>query len=232
MSVVADCTVSEMILLSAVALEDQGRTPFTAEELTVAAWQRFPRAFGLRGFVEQHPDTNKVLTSLMGEKGMVRRGWLAKMGQKLYALTRKGRDQAERLSVEPAAAPLVLPATPVAPREEKLPRELEQFLLGLLESSAVFKFREERQSEWTFADACRFWGITENLSGSALDARLAAFESTIADVKRRMGRDRVLLSTRRSVAPEEVAELSQIHTFLEKRFERHLNLLRSRNGRR
>ncbi len=28
----------------------------------------------------------------MGEKGLARRGWLVKMGQKMYALTRDGRQ--------------------------------------------------------------------------------------------------------------------------------------------
>jgi hypothetical protein len=164
----------------------------------------------------------------MGEKGLVRRGWLAKMGQKLYALTRAGRTEVARLAGDtdvPAPAPAPVPA------EEKLPRELEQFLLGLLESSAAQKFREDRKRELTFADASRFWNITENLTGSALDARLSAFQTTLADVKRRMGRSSVTLSTRRSVLPDEVAQLSQVHTHLTERFERILNLLRTRNAR-
>ena len=33
----------------------------------------------------------------MGEKGLARRGWLVKMGQKLYALTRDGRQVVRRL---------------------------------------------------------------------------------------------------------------------------------------
>lgn len=224
MTAVADCTVSEMILLSAVALEEQGHSTFTAEELIVAVWRRYPGSFGLKGFVEQHPDANKVLTSLMGEKGIVRRGWLAKMGQKLYALTRDGRGEASRLRGDPDAPP---PPS----REEKLPRELEQFLIGLLESDALQKLREGRKAELTFADACRFWGIAENLTGPALDARLDSFRVTLADVTKRVDRT-VLLSTRRSVAAEEVAQLGGVHTALRERFDRLLNLLRSRGSKR
>lgn len=229
MTAVADRTVSEMILLSAVALEEQGHSPFTAEELIVAVWQRYPKPFGLKGFVERHPDANKVLTSLMGEKGIVRRGWLVKMGQKLYALTRDGRSEAGRLVCKERGE---ADAPPPPPREEKLPRELEQFLLGLLESSAVHKYQENRKPELTFADACRFWAITENLTGSALDARLEAFRNTLADVKRRMGRGSLLLSTRRSVSLDEVTQLDHVHAFLTQRFDRHLNLLRSRGAKR
>jgi hypothetical protein len=225
---VADRTVSEMLLLSAVALEEEGHLTFTAEELVVAAWQRFPRPFGLKGFAEQHPDANKVLTGLMGEKGIVRRGWLVKMGQKLYALTRDGRSEAGRLRGDPDAP---LPPPP-PPREEKLPRELEQTLLGLLESTAVQKYREDRKAELTFADACRFWAIPESLTGSALDARLDSFRATLSDVKRRMGRGSILLSTRQSVSLEEVARLDHLDAHLAQRFDRLLNLLRSRGAKR
>jgi hypothetical protein len=104
----------------------------------------------------------------MGEKGLARRGWLVKMGQKLYNLTREGRQVVRRIlqqdeTVEPAAESL------------RLGRDQEKFLLGLLDSTAVQKFEENRKQELTFADACRFWSITENLKGEALDSRLSQF---------------------------------------------------------
>src|SRR5438105_15078027 len=94
---VDDFTVPEKILLAAENLEKQGQSPFTAEMLIVASWQRFPGTFGLKGYAEKHPDSNKILSSIMGEKGLARRGWLVKMGQKLYALTREGRQVVRRL---------------------------------------------------------------------------------------------------------------------------------------
>src|SRR5438477_2516715 len=94
---VAECTVPEKILLAASQLEEEGQSPFSAEALIVASWQKFPKTFGLKGFADLYPDSNKVLSSLMGEKGLARRGSLVKMGQKLYALTREGRDVVRRL---------------------------------------------------------------------------------------------------------------------------------------
>ena len=88
-----DFTVPEKILLAAENLEKQGHSPFTAESLIVASWQKFPSTFGLKGFAEKYPDSNKILSSIMGEKGLARRGWLVKMGQKLYAMTREGRKR-------------------------------------------------------------------------------------------------------------------------------------------
>ena len=101
----------------------------------------------------------------MGEKGLARRGWLVKMGQKLYALTREGRTSSAGHASGGGAAP------PTAAWSASS-REQEKFVLSLLDSSAVQKFEENRKAELTFADACRFWGVTENMKGEALDARL------------------------------------------------------------
>src|SRR5262245_2145294 len=94
---VADCTVPEKILLAADQLEKDGQSPFSAEALIVASWQKFPKTFGLRGYADQYPDSNKVLSSIMGVKGLASRGWLLKMGQKLYTLSRDGRQVVRKL---------------------------------------------------------------------------------------------------------------------------------------
>src|SRR5258708_33869193 len=110
-----ECTVPEKILLAANQLEADGQSPFSAEALIVVSWQKFPKTFGLKGYAELYPDSNKILTSIMGEKGLARRGWLVKMGQKLYALTRDGRQVVARLM--PDAEP-----TPPKPSARGAPR--------------------------------------------------------------------------------------------------------------
>src|SRR5216684_8902263 len=71
---VSDFTVPEKILLAAFQLEEQGQSPFSAEALIVASWQRFPKAFGLKGYGDHYPDSNRVLSSIMGERGLAKRG--------------------------------------------------------------------------------------------------------------------------------------------------------------
>src|SRR6266516_432818 len=104
---VEEFTVPEKILLAADVLDKEGQSPFSAEALIVASWQKFPKTFGLKGYADQYPDSNKILSSIMGEKGLARRGWLVKMGQKLYALTREGRNVIRRMmdQEEEAATP-------------------------------------------------------------------------------------------------------------------------------
>jgi hypothetical protein len=219
-NIVSEATVPEKILLAAHHLEEHGQSPFSAESLVVSAWQKFPKTFGLKGYTNQYPDSNKILSSVMGERGLARRGWLSKMGQKLYALTPAGRDVAQRLlrgdEPPPAKAPV------------KIARDQEKYLLGLLESVAVQKFEEGLKDELTFADACRYWGITENLHGAAITARLDRLCAVLGDVERALAGGSAELSNGRSISKDDLNLLAAVHEYLEERFSRHLTLLRNR----
>jgi hypothetical protein len=217
---IADCTVPEKILLAAHQLEKEGQSPFSAEALIVASWQKFPRTFGLKGYTDLYPDSNKVLSSIMGEKGLARRGWLVKMGQKLYALTREGRVVVGRMQQGGEQE--------VTPSLTRLSREQDRFLLGLLASPAVEKYEDGRKAELTFADACRFWGISDSLRGEALDNRLNRFEALLAEIDRFLGTGATELSNGRSISGDDLVQLTKVHEYLGERFARHLSLLRTR----
>ncbi len=218
---VDDFTVPEKILLAADQLEKQGQSPFTAEALIVAAWQRFPSTFGLKGFAEKYPDSNKILSSLMGEKGLARRGWLVKMGQKLYALTRDGRNVIRRVMMQEEEA---APVSAV----RRLTRDQERFLKVLFDSSAFQKFEENRKGDLSFADACRFWSVTENMKGDALDEKIEDVSKTLAELDRILADVDAETTSGRVVTAGDIRVLTNIHRYMEDRFDRHLNLLRSR----
>jgi hypothetical protein len=222
-NIVAECTVPEKILLAADQLEKEGQSPFSAEALIVASWQKFPKTFGLKGYTDLYPDSNKVLSSIMGVKGLTSRGWLLKMGQKLYSLSKDGRDVIRKLQSggEPQKA---------AESGSKLSREQEKFLLHLFGSSAVQKYEEGRKQDLTFADASRFWNITDSMHGDMLTGRLHQTRATIADIDRLLSRGPSELSNGRVVTTDDLTELSDIHAYLEERFSRHLTLLRNRAG--
>ncbi len=218
---VDDFTVPEKILLAAETLEKQGQSPFTAEMLIVASWQKFPTTFGLKGFAEKYPDSNKILSSIMGEKGLARRGWLVKMGQKLYAMTREGRNVVRRVMLQEEEPP----PEGIAHR---LSREHERFLKTLFDSSAVQKFEDNRKHELSFADACRFWGVTENMHGDQLDKRLEDMDRTLAELDRVLADVDAETSGSRVVTAGDVRVMTNIHRYMQDRFDRHLNLLRKR----
>lgn len=217
---VDDFTVPEKILLAAESLDQVGQSPFSAEALIVASWKKFPKTFGLKGYAESYPDSNKILSSLMGEKGLAKRGWLVKMGQKLYALTREGRNVVRRVMLQEEEP---IPASAV-----KMPRDLERFVLALMDSSAYQKYEENRKGDLTFADACRFWGVTENMKGEALDERITQIDTHLVELDRLFAEGEAQLSSGRVITAGDIRVLTNIHRNMEDRFERHLNLLRGR----
>jgi hypothetical protein len=223
LTAVAECTVPEKILLAALELEQQGQSPFSAEALIVAAWQKFPKAFGLKGYTELYPDSNKVLSSIMGVRGLAGRGWLAKMGQKLYVLTRDGRQLVHRLRNDGTSPP--------AEEAVRASREQEKFLGGLWATVAFEKFAEGRKPEITFADACAFWGVSEAMRGETVNGRLDHVRAELAGLERLLTLGDTALSNGRSLSLADVNRLHDVSRYLEERFARHLNLLRSRAGR-
>src|SRR6185437_5911317 len=97
----------------------------------------------------------------------------------------------------------------------------------LLASTAASKFRAGQQQELKFADACRFWDITEH-AGETLDGRLEQLRRSLDEAGRRIGLGSVTLGNGRHVAPEDVGLLHQAHTYMLERFAPHLTLLRKR----
>src|SRR5262249_38961594 len=148
--------------------------------------------------------SNKVLSSIMGVKGLTSKGWLLKMGQKLYALSREGR-QAVRSLLQGEEPP---PAAGPAPR---LSRDQEKFLLQLFATPAAQKFEESRKQELTSADACRFWNINDSTHGEAINARLHQLKAVLADIDRVVEKGPSELSNGRLVSLEDIARLSDLH---------------------
>jgi hypothetical protein len=222
---IEEATLPEKILLAAFQLEEGGQSPFSAEALIVTSWKNYPRTFGLKGYAEQYPDANKVLASIMGEKGLARRGWLVKMGQKLYALTREGRQIVRRLRQEEEPPASTAQSITLSGEHDKL----IQVLFG---STAWQKLKEGHKGDLNFADACRFWNITEHISVSVLDQRLQLVTQSLHEIERQLGSGGVQLSNGRKISTDEMTLLVDLHKDMEERFDRHLMLLRNRAGRR
>jgi hypothetical protein len=200
----------EHLLLAALALEEQGRSPFREESLVVAAWERAPAAFGLRGYEDRHPSSNRVICEIVGNRRLVRRGLLARVGAKLYALTPAGRALAHKLSGRPA------------------PAGAAGLLLRLEASAAAQMHRAGRTTNITFKDAAAFWGLSDGDCGGQLDRRLELVASTLEDARQRAGAGAWVLEDGREVSADDVDRLHRAHDYLSARFARILSLMRSR----
>lgn len=168
-------SVSDKLLLAAFELEQHGNRPFSAEDLVVSAWKKFPDTFGLAGHQNEHsqlmyPDSNRVFAEVMGSKPIRKKGFLEKVGSKMYQLTESGRAQA-RIYLESEFGEPV--------KKVALARELKGQLIKLFKSKAVEKFRNNRFEDITFYDACAFWGISPRISAIEFEGRVANLRKII-----------------------------------------------------
>jgi hypothetical protein len=221
---IADLTVSQKILLAAHKLEEAGSTPFTAEALTVAAWKDSPRTFGLRGFIEEYPDSNRVLACIMGERGLARRGWLMKVGQKLYNLSRQGKEEAVRVL---AGDDSPLPRRRALAKIQ-VPKDLEQQLKAMFNTTAYRRYVDGMKREITYRDAIRFWSLAESATGDAVDQTINKVPTALAQVEQLLIGETVELSDGQSVSQADLKSLAAAHRFLAEQFSRNLSQQRER----
>lgn len=231
MTATAELTVPQKVLLAAYSLEQQGQTPFSAEALIVAAWTANSRTFGLKGYADLYPDSNKILSCIMGEKGLARRGWLTKVGQKLYTLSKMGRDEVKRLTktedgvVEEAAAPVVEEET----KAPKVSRDQEKLVTRLFSATAVLRFREGLRQYITFRDACAFWGVADiTLTDAVRDASVRV-PALLEGLEPLLTTGSIDLNSGRKLSKDDVKLFLTVHAFLKEQFARHLSLPKARH---
>lgn len=133
-------TVPQRILMSLHRLESEQKkpAPITANELVVAAWQDSPEQFGLEGFLNQFPDSNRALAAIMGERGLVRRGWIDKVGQKQYRLGAPGREEVECIQQGKISGP---DGQKRRLNRIEVPAEVRPTLEKLMSSSVLHRWR-------------------------------------------------------------------------------------------
>jgi hypothetical protein len=83
-------TIRGVILRAACELANGSTaTRLSLSDVVVRAWQLDPR-LALRGYEDQHPDANRVLAKLCGPEGLIGWGMLARSGDGVVSVTRKG----------------------------------------------------------------------------------------------------------------------------------------------
>lgn len=89
-------TMRETILVA--VWEWMGTTPLAVAEIVLLAWRMNPEMFGLKGYEEKHPDTNKVLAKLSGKGNLSAWGWMERTAPAVWRVTEKGWSEAQRLA--------------------------------------------------------------------------------------------------------------------------------------
>jgi hypothetical protein len=218
-------SITEKLLISAFDLEETGKSPFSAEDLVVAAWQKFPDAFGLAGYRDNsgclsYPNSNRVFAEIMGSKPIRKRGFLKKVGTKMYQLTEGGREHA-----------LLLLGQKNKPSTEKagLSREIEQQLRRLFDTRATDKVARGHPEEITFYDACAFWGISPRSSAIELEGKIANLREVLQSAQKvAKGGTICLEHGGRTYGPEDLEVLLHTHEHLLSQFTPELEVIRTR----
>jgi hypothetical protein len=170
---------AEKLLAAAAALASAGKEEFTAEDLIVQAHRLFPPDFALKGY-KDHPDSNAVLTQVMGVKApLIVRGWLEKTGTKQYRLTPKGLHDLVALRESEGSA--VATETAVS-----IERKQDEAIGRLMTSTAFELYKQDRANEITFHQFCRFIGLSARDKWQRVAGRLEAVRHLI-DEARRLG---------------------------------------------
>lgn len=221
-------SVPDKLVLAAFDLEERGKRPFSAEDLVVEAWRKFPDAFGLSGHAGEdgksiYPDSNRVFAEIMGSKPIRKRGLLRKVGSKMYQLTEAGREYARITGRQEAGE--VVKAT--------IAREVKQELVRLLSSRAVEKARAGRFDEITFFDACTFWAISPGSSAMDLEGKIANLQGIFEAVEE-LAQNKVISLEHGGalLGPDDRRFLRQLHSDLMKRYHEELEIIHKRTDER
>ena len=87
---------------------------------------------------------------------------------------------------------------------------------------------EDRKQDITFADSLQFWGLPEKAKAEDIDEQLVVVRNQMDDSREKLEKSSLTLTNGRSISQDDVDLLGQLHSYLQERFARHLNLMRQR----
>ncbi len=216
-------TVVDWIVLAARDLGTH-ESSFTAEDLVVRAWQLSSDRFGLQGYATQYPDSNRVLSKIMGRESPLRkRGLLRKIGEKRYQLTDVGRHVADDLDQGGARTDR---------RLADLKRGFVVSLRRALQSTALSKFA--RGETITFSDVAGFWNISARSTAHQFADRTKETDTAIELALRHAHQagGRAVLPGKVVVVVEEsqLRLLSDLSSLMRDSFAGEIEVIKSRKG--
>ena len=226
-----DITIPEKLLLAALDLTERSRS-FSAEDLVVQAWKMFPDSFGLAGYADQFPDSNRILTNIMGTKGVRGKGWLRKVGEKQYAVTSKGlADGAALKSRESYGSG----GSHLEALRAELDRRTTGDLQRLISTNAARRALGQLSGNLSFNDACGFWDITVRSNANTLNTRLSEVTDLLSRTRELLleqETDRLIKLPNATLSLEDVETLIRIHGDMQEMFKAELNVIRKRTDER
>jgi len=213
--------LKQQILLAAFECsEGDLKKTFTSEDLLVHAWERDNLAWGLRGFEDKHPDSNKIVKELdahAGKQGIVGQGLLEKVHRRVYRLTPAGI----------AAVSELRPSDTIA--REKAGRELEEAVRKILEHRVFKDWLINPLRPKYFREAGHFWGIAPGTPPKTVRDRVSYIERTLEAALRALEQRGVdeMIEQRGKVLfdRKDIERCLEFQAVLKQRFAKDLKLL-------
>lgn len=224
-----DLTVPEKILVAALKLRETKKS-FSAEDLVVQAWELFPDTFGLSGYTDRYPDSNRIFTQIMGTKGLRGKGWLRKIGEKRYSLSGKGLSDGDVI----LSTSTSVEANKGTVSQRELKREVFNQLDRLLSTIAAQKALAGEE-DISFTEASAFWDISARSNANTLTHKFADLENALGATKdaiKKSGDTESMTVGRLVLTAGDLEKLSALHTSLIDKFDEELSIIRARTDER
>lgn len=213
-------TIVECILLAGLALTEE-KSVFTAEDLVVRAWRMFPDRFGLQGYADAYPDSNRVLSKVMGSSRLRKEGLIERMGKKRYRLTLRGVEIASALR-SPDVSDRRNPR-----RAGGLDREVVSLLTRIFESPALEKFRSGEGLN--FSDVASLLNISARSTANQFNVQWAASQTALARADDALrGSGLILPGSNLFITREDLDTASSLLVHIEDVFEAELDVIKNR----
>jgi hypothetical protein len=214
-------TNADKVLLAAMRLceGDSART-FTAEALAVAAWLGDKTSFGLRGYEDQYPDSNKLFKSIDSKGGLVVKGLIQKVGDRTFRLSAGGIAAGSRLD-------------PLSPEKQlRLERELATAVSRLIEHAVFREWIGDHAKPTKFSAAGQFWGVAPGTPERIVRGRINSIQTTLEEALQYMTARGVDVLFKEKDKPlcdrVDVERCLEFHEALKGRFSKELAILMPR----
>jgi len=211
-----ELTIALKLLVAVGKLSDSGKLTFSAEDIAVKAHELYCEEFALKGY-PQFPNSNKVYTQLMGKSApLIVRGWLEKVGSKLYRLTSKGVSDLNAIDADGAYE-----------RRLRVERLLDDEYGRILKSDVFTLFCDGQQESIIFYQFCRFAGLSAGDKWQTVENRLKRLTHSVKEIVK-LGESGQRLTirfrgTNYSFTPDDLRSVGALYKFLLEKFQPQLD---------
>lgn len=219
-----ELSTKQKILIAAQNLYEK-QSNFSAEDLCVKTWELYPKDFGLEGFVDQHPNNNKIYTNIMGKNSIVQKEmWLKKVSTKSYTISISGQDELKKINEH------INLFSETKKNQSSNFKELKRpFKLGikkLLNSNTVKKI-QQGQIEFNYYDACNFWNIPHISNAKQINEGLENTSKYLSHLENLPEGEKI-----NKFSDEDIKLLSEWHLKFQKLFAQQIANMQSRSDER